>query len=113
MNAFIMSYDFEKLLEIYYTSPNYKHDVDNNENKNENKNAMLSLSEIRSNLVHLLTPNLVDINTCTHTDDTLYLPVKKGSVYVLAGASRYQYRHAIKKLSRTRNKKIIPNYRRV
>jgi hypothetical protein len=72
----------------------------------------LSTTFLKQQLQYLLTPNIVDINTCTNCDDTLYIPVKKGSVYVLAGAARYQYRHAIKKLSKSQQKDKT-DYRRV
>jgi len=59
-----------------------------------------------------LLPTLAHVNKCPHFYKKVQVPIKAGSVYVLAGASRYLYRHGIKKLSRSDIRKY-PDYRRV
>jgi alkylated DNA repair dioxygenase AlkB len=134
--SFVENFDYRSLLENYYTNyyipgvfdvPPPQFESTNNQGKNDKDDPTtpqtlqtpqnvpqnsLSTTFLKQQLQYLLTPNIVDINTCTNCDDTLYIPVKKGSVYVLAGAARYQYRHAIKKLSKSQQKDKT-DYRRV
>lgn len=100
LDAFLMNFPMEQLI--------LHHNISSMSSLTLEEQAQCD----RDLLLKALTPNLVEINTCSHCDETLYIPVKKGSVYVLAGAARYQYRHAIKKLSKTEQKEHL-NYRRV
>lgn len=59
-----------------------------------------------------LAPTLSDVNQCRYNAREVHVPIRPGSVYVLAGSARYKYRHGIRKLPRPAIRDL-PDYRRV
>jgi hypothetical protein len=59
------------------------------------------------------TPTIEQFNRCSFPLESHRISVKPGSVYVMSGVSRYQYRHAIPKGNKLEQSQNNPDFRRV